>query len=377
MTMNTHVKHPPITKPRLGKFHRVELGIVGAPCDMILSLAVELKESVSPQVQIAYIDASHAAAQPGEFSVSWVDHGTHFVQEDTVVRLSCDHYGDFRHVNGVIVNANHFEAAEQLVIIHPKKRDSLFKRLGQLSNIVAIVLAEGADEPFDFLIQANDLSHVPVFRISERERIGQWFVNWHHAHIPEVKGLILAGGQSLRMGTDKSKLNYHGVDQLRYLGSLFDKLGMEYFISRRDSSSLPNELDDRFIGLGPMGALLTAFQRAPDVCWLSVACDLPLVDITLLESLIARRNVYKAATCFYNRETSFPEPMIALWEPIMYHRLLYFMTLGYSCPRKVLINSNIEMIDDPLLDRKLMNVNTPEEKDRAIKIINPTVSQQL
>ncbi len=41
--------------------------------------------------------------------------------------------------------------------------------------------------------------------------------------------------------------------------------------------------------------------------------------------------------------------------------MLEFLANGMSCPRKVLINSNVEMIDEPRYYEDLINVNTPEE----------------
>ena len=83
-------------------------------------------------------------------------------------------------------------------------------------------------------------------------------------------------------------------------------------------------------------------------------------QITLL---LEKRNKSKVATCFYNPETKWPEPLITIWEPRAYKRMLEFMSLGYNCPRKVLINSDIEMIR--LEDATFMdNANTPEDFQR-------------
>ncbi|MGA0212736.1 MAG: molybdenum cofactor guanylyltransferase, partial [Flavobacteriaceae bacterium] len=85
--------------------------------------------------------------------------------------------------------------------------------------------------------------------------------------------------------------------------------------------------------------------------------------------LVEGRNPNKLATCFYNSQTQFPEPLITLWEPKAYPVLLDFLSRGYSCPRKVLINSSIEMLT--LEDEKvLFNANTPEDKFKATKVLS-------
>jgi molybdopterin-guanine dinucleotide biosynthesis protein A len=123
---------------------------------------------------------------------------------------------------------------------------------------------------------------------------------------------------------------------------------------------------DTFEGLGPFGAILSAFRENPNVAYLAAACDYPNLDKKALQFLISNRDPSKIATCFYNPETKFPEPTICLWEPRAYGRLLYFLSLGYACPRKVLINSDINMItyeDDKILN----NVNTPEEYEAQLE----------
>jgi molybdopterin-guanine dinucleotide biosynthesis protein A len=48
--------------------------------------------------------------------------------------------------------------------------------------------------------------------------------------------------------------------------------------------------------------------------------------------------------------------------------LLNYLAQGYSCPRKVLINSDVEIIE--VDDDLIRNINTPEEFKAAHKEIN-------
>ena len=54
----------------------------------------------------------------------------------------------------------------------------------------------------------------------------------------------------------------------------------------------------------------------------------------------------------------FPEPLITIWEPRSYPTLMQFLTQGYSCPRKVLMNSDIQLVV-PEFPEELTNVNHP------------------
>ena len=127
-------------------------------------------------------------------------------------------------------------------------------------------------------------------------------------------------------------------------------------------------LPDSFDGLGPFGAILSAFRQQPNHAWLVIACDLPLMDKSTLSYLINHRNPSKTATAFNSPVNEFPEPLIAIWEPRSYLTLLQFLTQGYSCPRKVLINSDVQLLDAENA-RALMNVNSPEEYEEVMELI--------
>jgi molybdopterin-guanine dinucleotide biosynthesis protein A len=120
--------------------------------------------------------------------------------------------------------------------------------------------------------------------------------------------------------------------------------------------------------MGPYGGILSAFMSDPEAAWLVVACDLPLIDASSINQLIEQRNPSRYATAFQSPKNEFPEPLITIWEPKSYMRLLEFMALGYSCPRKVLINSDVELLQakDPMT---LMNVNTPEDLEQVKSIL--------
>ena len=73
------------------------------------------------------------------------------------------------------------------------------------------------------------------------------------------------------------------------------------------------------------------------------------------------------ATAIKGKSKPFVEPLITIYEPKAYPVLLSYLAQGYSCPRKVLINSDVEIIE--VDDDLIRNVNTPEEYERAIKEI--------
>ena len=87
--------------------------------------------------------------------------------------------------------------------------------------------------------------------------------------------------------------------------------------------------------------------------------------------MLQKRNPKKIATAFKGTDKDFPEPLITLWEPKAYPILLQYLALGVSCPRKVLINSDVEIIE---IDEKFItNVNTPDEYLRVKEAIEKSL----
>lgn len=195
--------------------------------------------------------------------------------------------------------------------------------------------------------------------------------------VPQLNGLVLAGGKSQRMGNPKDKINWHGKEQRYYAADLLAPFCDEVFISCRqdqleDFDPNYNALTDTFLNMGPFGGILSALRSQRDTAWLVVACDLPLLDEKSLEFLIENRNTEKAATTYESPFDGLPEPLITIWEPKSYPLLLNFLGSGITCPRKVLINSDT-LILKPGNPDSLMNVNTPEDRAKAQEILRKQI----
>lgn len=377
--MKNHIKHAKITKIEIGNFHKNEYSILGTPCGNIKQLAYDITVALSTDYQLGYVDADHKSAEDNDHQSNCaLDYGAsleymdkiNFHRFDTSQPLNeFDFKQQFSSQDLVLVNGNHFEAKKQIIVIDPKK--PLEKKLKKLTNVVMVLLInEETSIPSylnDFIINA------PIFKINETSIISEYLAGELAKNLAPLKGLVLAGGKSTRMNRDKGKIDYHGKEQRLYMHDLLSKLTTESYLSIRkeqleEFSSEEQAIEDVYIGLGPFGAILSAFQKNPNAAWLVTACDQPLLNEDTLKHLISKRNPSKLATAFYNSETDFPEPLITIWEPRAYSRMLYFLSLGYSCPRKVLINSDIELVKLEN-EQVLRNANTPEEFDQISKAL--------
>ncbi|HZY79884.1 MAG TPA: molybdenum cofactor guanylyltransferase [Cyclobacteriaceae bacterium] len=178
-----------------------------------------------------------------------------------------------------------------------------------------------------------------------------------------MNGLVLAGGRSTRMGTDKGLINYHGKPQREHLFDLLQELCKTVYTSCRkgqDITGVNNPLIDFFDIPGPINGIMSAFHQAPGSSWLIVAVDMPKVNKATLELLLSKRDQNKIATCFYNPELKDCEPLLTLWEPIAYPLLRDFTEKGNVSPQRFLRthNANVIPIEDPGM---LANFNSPED----------------
>ena len=180
-----------------------------------------------------------------------------------------------------------------------------------------------------------------------------------------VLGLVLTGGRSVRMGQDKAPLVWNGEEESRRVFRLLQGVCSEVFIScRAEQAEAPGraglpQIHDTLLGKGPLSGILSALNARPEATWLVVACDLPRLDADVLARLLNGRNPHRFATAFAGHE-GFPEPLCALYEPKARARLYQFLAAGFDCPRKMLINSPISLLE-ALPGNRLANINTPAD----------------
>lgn len=193
--------------------------------------------------------------------------------------------------------------------------------------------------------------------------------------LPPLCGLVLAGGESRRMGRDKATLSYCGATQLEKTYALVARHCERAFVSvRADHASEPSrarfpQIVDGSAGQGPIAGIAAAQAAHPGAAWLVVACDLPFLSDATLGYLVAHRGEH-AVTAFRSSHDGLPEPLCAIYEPGTREALLESIAQGRNCPRKFVIASGAPLLEQPE-PSALDNVNTPEEFAKAAARLAP------
>jgi molybdenum cofactor guanylyltransferase len=110
----------------------------------------------------------------------------------------------------------------------------------------------------------------------------------------DLSGLILAGGQSRRMGRDKALIEIDGQTLVARQAALLRSIwAREVIISGRPGVSYGVEgarvVYDAWIDAGPLAGLAAGLEAAASSWTMVLAVDLPLVTVDLLRRLIAAR----------------------------------------------------------------------------------------
>lgn len=178
-------------------------------------------------------------------------------------------------------------------------------------------------------------------------------------------GLVLAGGRSKRMGQDKAAMRIDGKPALARAFDLLEPCCAQRFVAVRPGetdqlrAAFP-QISDQFGSRGPADGIASAHAAHPQLAWLVVACDLPLLDPVTLQYLCANHDPRFDATAFRSAHDQLPEPLCAIYQPAGAKKVTAALQADQRCPRKMLLQMNTQLLDQPN-PQALDNANTPEQ----------------
>ena len=113
-----------------------------------------------------------------------------------------------------------------------------------------------------------------------------------------ITGIILAGGESSRMGSDKGLEKLCGKPLINYAIDVFTGLCSEIIISSSSSAYKDfgfQVVKDEYPGIGPMGGIYSALRQSKTDNNLVLSCDLPFVTKELLSYILENASGYHVA----------------------------------------------------------------------------------
>lgn len=185
---------------------------------------------------------------------------------------------------------------------------------------------------------------------------------------------IQAGGQSSRMGEDKSFVSYNGRPMIETVLAQVSDLGQELFIVTNNPEpyaylGVPTK-GDIYLDHGSLGGIHAAISHASHPHTLVVACDMPWLKRPLLQYLISLRQTADVVVPLWDK---FPEPLHAVYskaclpsieENLKAKRLKITRFYGQVNVRYV---EREEIEKNGGNGRSFANINTPQDLTQAQK----------
>ncbi len=171
-----------------------------------------------------------------------------------------------------------------------------------------------------------------------------------------LNGVILAGGHSSRMGTDKALLSLDGetlLERAKHL--LFECGATKVTVCRNDGN--PAHINDQFKDSGPLGGIHAALTEDSSLPTLVIPVDLPLMHSSELSRLIDEGFTHQRTSHFDNLYIP-----IFIWNPeTLLEGLTQRLEEGKGLSLKRFFAEREECSIPCKEDQSLLNANTPEE----------------
>lgn len=192
--------------------------------------------------------------------------------------------------------------------------------------------------------------------------------------IENCTALILAGGNSTRMGQDKAKLSLHGQTLLQHVALAMRQSFPAVIVSvraPRPEIALTQVCDDPAHS-GPLAGLAAGLAHAATPWVFAVACDMPFISPALIECLARQRG--GDARAVVPVVHSQPQPLAAFYarscraelDALLQGRGKHSLRALLDCLPVRYVSEDDLVAADPHL-KSFFDLDTPQDVARAVK----------
>ena len=193
-----------------------------------------------------------------------------------------------------------------------------------------------------------------------------------HTKFSQLQAFILAGGQSRRIGTDKSQLRIDDETFVERIAASVNEITTSITLvnPRQETSRFPS-VADVYPGWGALGGLHAALAACQSEWAIVVACDLPFVTAGLFNYLGSLCTDHDAVVPL--QPDGRPQPLAALYrvDPCR-QRAAELIESGRRRPLDLLelVNTRwvpfTELTNLDQAEKFFVNINTPDDYDAVI-----------
>ena len=198
-----------------------------------------------------------------------------------------------------------------------------------------------------------------------------------------VSGVILAGGESRRLGQHKALLRIGDQTLIERVVEGIAPITAEVIVvvaSPQQAAALPlppgvQVVSDRYPRCGSLGGIFTGLSASREPWVLLVACDMPFLNPRLLRRLMAmRRDVDAVVPCLKGQ----PEPLHALYSKTCLGPMERMLRAGQLKIAPLFEAVRVRYVDEGTIDRidpdhrSFFNVNSPADVEEALGLLSET-----
>lgn len=192
--------------------------------------------------------------------------------------------------------------------------------------------------------------------------------------------IVLAGGKSTRLGKDKIVELIGGVSLLQRVLSRLATFSTEIILviaqgQSKPPHTLPLEtrvIEDVLPDAGSLGGIYSGLMASSSVHNIIVACDMPFLDVSLLQYLLALSPSYDVVV---PRVGGYLEPLHSVYSRDCLTPIRHLIERGNHKIIDFLPQMNVRYVEEEEVNRfdpehlSFLNINTQENLDRARRLV--------
>lgn len=177
-----------------------------------------------------------------------------------------------------------------------------------------------------------------------------------------VSGMILTGGKSSRMRSDKALLSIEGSTFVgRIAGAMRMVLDVVSIVSdrscRHEDLGYP-VVHDVYEQCGPLGGIHAALKASPTPFVFLTACDTPFVTPALISRVLEEGDPFGISIC---SDGATVQPLIGIYPVEVLGRIESALDSGMRSVMEFLRDEQCRILEFPEWQSEMQNINTPGE----------------
>lgn len=186
-----------------------------------------------------------------------------------------------------------------------------------------------------------------------------------------ITAIILAGGKSTRMGSDKGLMKLNDITFIQHiLDAVKTHVNEILIISNNEKHNTfgLKRYDDIIPNVGPLGGIYTGLHHSKTEVNLVISCDVPMINSELISELL--RNYSSEFDVIQTKSNEKTMPLVALYRKRCAVEAEKLIKEGQLRVRAFVASRKVKTVDlSKRFETQLFNINTPEQLKKVAHVI--------